>query len=70
MAISETAESPSGETGPDFAGVDLEEALEKLGTSIEGLSADQARQRLQQYGPNSLVEKRVSPLLQFFSRFF
>jgi H+-transporting ATPase len=61
---------PSGEAAQDFAKVSLEDALKKLGTSMEGLSEDEARQRLQQYGPNALAEKKVSPILQFLSYFW
>jgi H+-transporting ATPase len=70
MASIKTTESPSGKAGPDFAKVSLDEALKKLDTSMEGLSADQARQRLEQYGPNALVEKKVNPLLKFLSYFW
>ncbi len=70
MASSKTVNSPSGNAGPDFAKISLEEALDKLRTSMEGLSPDEARQRLQQYGPNALAEKKVSPLLQFLSYFW
>ena len=70
MASIKTTESPSGKAGPDFAKVSLDEALKKLNTSMEGLSTDQARQRLEQYGPNALVEKKVNPLLKFLSYFW
>jgi H+-transporting ATPase len=70
MAVSKPVTSPSGGAAPDFAKVSLEEALKTLGTSMDGLSADQARQRLQQYGPNALAEKKISPLLEFLSYFW
>jgi H+-transporting ATPase len=70
MTSIKTTESPPGKAGLDFAKVSLEEALKKLDTSMEGLSADQARQRLEQYGPNALVEKKVNPLLKFLSYFW
>ncbi|MFN2246866.1 MAG: plasma-membrane proton-efflux P-type ATPase [Candidatus Promineifilaceae bacterium] len=54
----------------DFGKIGLEDALKQLGTSLEGLSADDADQRLQKYGPNALAEKKVSPILQFLSYFW
>jgi len=70
MATSKTTESSSGETGPDFAKISVEEALKKLGSSTEGLNADEAANRLQQYGPNALEQKKRSPILQFLSYFW
>jgi H+-transporting ATPase len=43
----------------------LDELLDRLHASREGLSEDEARQRLEQYGPNELAEKKESPLLVF-----
>jgi len=70
MATSKTVKSPSDEATPDFAKISLEMALKKLGTSMEGLSVDEARQRLQQYGPNALTEKKTNSLLKFLSYFW
>jgi len=60
----------SDEGSLDFAKIGLEDALKQLGTSLEGLSADDVHQRLQKYGPNALAEKKVSPILQFLSYFW
>ena len=70
MATSKTVKSSSSAAALDFATASMEDALKKLDTSMEGLSAADAGQRLQQYGPNSLVEKKVSPLLKFLSYFW
>jgi H+-transporting ATPase len=48
----------------------LAEVLEDLKTSPEGLSRSEAARRLQKYGPNDLVEEKVSPLRQFLSFFW
>ena len=61
---------PSDEESLDFTKIGLEDALKQLGTSLEGLSADDVHQRLQKYGPNALAEKKVSPILQFLSYFW
>jgi H+-transporting ATPase len=70
MDRSKSLESPSAEAAPDFTKVSLEDALKKLSASMEGLSEEEARQRLQQYGPNALAEKRVNLVLKFFSYFW
>ena len=47
-----------------------EEALETLGTSASGLSSEDAKNRLTQYGPNKLIERGgVSPLKIFLGQF-
>lgn len=57
-------------TGKDFTNTGLEEALGKLSASLEGLSEDEARKRLDQYGPNTIAEKKANPLWQFLSYFW
>lgn len=47
----------------------IEEVLEKLNTGPEGLSEAEARRRLEEYGPNELRERRVSPVLMFLRQF-
>ena len=44
--------------------------LSQLSTSLEGLSSTEAARRVQQYGPNALVEKRQSALLKFLGYFW
>ena len=70
MRNSKAVNTPSDEGALDFAKIGLEDALKQLGTSLEGLSADDVYQRLQKYGPNALAEKKVSPILQFLSYFW
>ena len=47
-----------------------EELFEALSSSNKGLSVEEARRRLEQYGPNSLEEKKESPLLKFLVYFW
>ena len=48
----------------------VDETLVKLGSSTSGLSKDEARRRLERYGPNELVgTRRKSPILMFLSQF-
>ncbi|WP_197513342.1 plasma-membrane proton-efflux P-type ATPase [Acidihalobacter aeolianus] len=42
----------------------------RLETSAKGLASQEAQARLTQFGPNALVEKKVSPLMRFFSYFW
>jgi len=47
-----------------------DEVLHDLQTSKQGLSSDEVRQRLAQFGPNALAEKKVSPLVKFLGYFW
>ena len=48
----------------------IEEVFENLGTSLRGLTAEEARKRLLEYGPNELTEKaKKTPLMMFLNQF-
>ena len=47
-----------------------EQLFKDLNASPEGLSSEVAKQRLEQYGPNALEEKKVNPLLKFLGYFW
>ncbi|MFA5868933.1 MAG: cation-translocating P-type ATPase [Candidatus Bathyarchaeia archaeon] len=50
--------------------LEVEDLFKKLGTGRVGLTLDEARKRLDIYGPNRLTEKRrISPLSIFLSQF-
>jgi len=44
--------------------------LKELSSSRSGLSSSEAQARLQQYGPNEITEKKVSPLAKFLGYFW
>ena len=44
--------------------------LDKLNTTTKGLSSEESRSRLSQYGYNELPEKKTNPLLKFLSYFW
>ena len=55
---------------PNWHALSIENVLQKLSCSREGLSSDAARARLNQYGPNLLPQSpRRSPLKRFFMQF-
>jgi len=49
---------------PRWHQLDNSEVLERLGTQREGLSAEEARQLFEQYGPNELIERGQRGLWQ------
>ncbi len=54
----------------DYYTLSAERAMKGLGTSLSGLSDEEASKRLQQYGPNELKEaKKASPLMIFLAQF-
>jgi H+-transporting ATPase len=54
----------------DYRGLSIEEALRVLGTSLRGLSEEEARRRLERYGYNEVREERRSPIVEFLSRYW
>jgi H+-transporting ATPase len=48
----------------------IDEILNRLSATKEGLSSLEAQKRLQQYGPNEIPEKKENPLLKFLSYFW
>lgn len=54
---------------PTWHALSAEEALERVGSGREGLTPEEARQRIQTHGPNWLPEaKPCSPLLRFLAQ--
>ncbi len=50
----------------DWYQKELEKVLAELKTSLQGLSEEEARNRLQKFGPNELVEKKKKTPFQMF----
>ncbi len=48
----------------------LETLESRLDASLDGLSPEEAKKRLDQYGPNALEERRTNPILKFLSYFW
>lgn len=47
-----------------------EELFQKLNSSSKGLSTEEAKKRLNQFGPNALPEEKESPILRFLRYFW
>ncbi|MFX1521668.1 MAG: cation-transporting P-type ATPase, partial [Promethearchaeota archaeon] len=50
--------------------ISINELFQKLASSSAGLSTSEVEQRLQRYGYNEIPEKKVNPLVKFFSYFW
>jgi len=50
----------------DIVSLQIKEVLDLLATSPNGLSSEEAQQRLAKYGPNNLVEKKKLPIAYKF----
>jgi H+-transporting ATPase len=48
----------------------VDELLSKLSASKNGLSSSEAQERLKQYGPNEIPEKKANPIIKFLSYFW
>ncbi len=54
----------------DLKSLPMAQLQKMLGASLSGLSEAEAQKRLNQYGPNELVEKKTNPLLKFLTYFW
>ncbi len=61
-------DNPAGK--PAAEAVSLEQWWKRLESSENGLSQEEARRRLDRYGPNKLEEKKMNPVLKFLSYFW
>jgi H+-transporting ATPase len=54
----------------DFADIPLSDAYAALSASINGLTEDEAKRRVNELGYNELTEKRKNPVLDFLTRYW
>lgn len=54
----------------DLKDIGIDELMKRLGTTKEGLSNEEARNRLEKFGYNEVVERKESPLLKFLRKFW
>ncbi|MDD4448959.1 MAG: HAD-IC family P-type ATPase, partial [Methanothrix sp.] len=48
----------------------VSDLMDSLSSSGRGLSASEAEARLQQYGPNEIIEKKINPFIKFLGYFW
>ena len=72
-------ESPSAKLGvngtavkgtTEYKRMPIEDALRELGSALEGLSDVEVQKRLKKYGRNEVASRKMSPILEFLSRFW
>jgi H+-transporting ATPase len=54
----------------DAKNISIDELLQKLSTSPQGLSSSESDNRIEAYGYNEITEKKVNPLVKFLSYFW
>ncbi len=54
-------------TDPDLQSLPLDQVIQHLKSSTEGLSQAEAEQRLARYGPNEIAETKLNPFLKFLT---
>jgi len=57
----------SSPKGSELATLPLNEVMSRLGSTPDGLSQEEAKRRLSQYGYNEIEEKKANPFLKFLS---
>ncbi len=65
MKVAEKNKSTS-----EYKEASIEDTLETLNTSMQGLTNSEVRDRIQRYGYNEVIEKKKNPFLQFFRRYW
>ena len=64
-----TEGNPTFLTSKDLENLSIDEIMNKLNTSREGLSSKDVEKRLSIYGKNEIPEKELNPFLKFLSYF-
>jgi len=54
----------------DYRNLSIEETLKALDASLNGLSEEEARKRIEKYGYNEVREEKRNPIAEFFSRYW
>lgn len=69
-AAKESHSTSPDDSQPDLASLSLSELKERLQCSPNGLSEDEAHQRVLRYGFNQLLEKKANPIIKFLGYFW
>ena len=76
MTTVEPSSAPDSKPGTkpdaddDLGSLPLAEVEERLGSSLDGLTQEEAQERLTRYGPNEIEEKEVNALLALLTYFW
>jgi H+-transporting ATPase len=54
----------------DYKSLSIEETLKALDASLNGLSEEEARKRIEKYGYNEVREEKRNPIVEFLSRYW
>jgi H+-transporting ATPase len=54
----------------DYKSLSIEETLKALDASLNGLSKEEARKRIEKYGYNEVREEKRNPIVEFLSRYW
>lgn len=70
--VAKQPKAPKASPDPqdDLKTLPMDQLEAKLESSPEGLSQDEASQRLTHYGPNEIKEEKTNPYLKFLSYFW
>ncbi len=61
---------PESDAKDELKSLPVPEVGKRLGSSPDGLSQDEATERLARYGPNEIEEKKENPLLKLLAYFW
>ncbi len=64
------AEEKVSQAAVDVKEESIEELYKRLDTSADGLKEEEAKDRLERYGYNEIIEKKVNPVVKFLSYFW
>ena len=70
LKVPEPKHGSKAEAKDDLKSLPMAELQKKLGSSLDGLTQEEAKKRLGQYGPNELEEKKTNMLLKFLTYFW
>ena len=70
MSENENIDKSANQKQDDFAIMAISDLKDRLNSSEDGLTEQEAKSRLSQYGYNELEEKKESPILKFLSYFW
>lgn len=69
-ALAPQSAPKSPDSKDDLKTLPIAEVEKKLDSSVAGLTEDEAKKRLAQYGANEIVEKKSNPFLKFLAYFW